>query len=298
MSYRPGAIISREAAPLKTLTVAMAVMCYLACLAIGALIIIERAATQWAGKLEREVTVQVRQLSAVKTDDEVAKAETLLKATAGVTSIRTLSREQAADLLRPWLGAIQNLDELPVPRVIEVTVDRRSPPDLMALEAALKREVKGASLDTHEHWQAELTRMAAVLERLSLAVLALICVSAVAVVIFATRSVLDSNRSIVEVLHLVGARDKFIARQIEGRFLKSGLAAGLTGMALGALTFLLLSFVGPSAQVADASRSLIFAPAGTGWGAYAALIGVPLTAVAIGLLTSRMTLMRMLRTVA
>ena len=57
---RPGPIIPPEAAPLKTLTVAMAVMCYLACLAIGALILVDRAVdawTRWTGS--REVTVQI-----------------------------------------------------------------------------------------------------------------------------------------------------------------------------------------------------------------------------------------------
>ena len=87
--------------------------------------------------------------------------------------------------------------------------------------------MKGASLDTHRRWQAELTRMAGVLEALAYAVLALICLSAIAIVVFATRSVLDANRGIIDVLHLVGARDRFIAGQVESRFLKTGLAAGL-----------------------------------------------------------------------
>jgi cell division transport system permease protein len=107
--------------------------------------------------------------------------------------------------------------------------------------------------------------------------------------------VLDSNRNIVDVLHLVGARDGFIARQVEGRFLRTGLAAGLMGMGLGMATFLLMGFVGPSNAVADASRSLLFAPVGTAWKNYAALVAVPMIAVAIGLLTSRVALMRMLR---
>jgi cell division transport system permease protein len=295
MSYAPAPIISREAAPLKTLTVAMTVMCYLACLAIGALIIIDRAVDQWTGGLEREVTVQIRQLSTTDIDEEIDKAEKLLAGTRGVTAVNTMSRSKAADLLEPWLGAIKNIDELPVPRLIEITVDRRAPPDFTVLAAALKKNVKGASLDTHQHWQAELTRMAAVLQRLALAVLSLICVSAVAIVIFATRSVLDSNKGIVDVLHLVGARDGFIARQVEGRFLKSGLAAGLLGMGLGIATFLLMGLVGPSNAVADASRSLLFAPVNTAWKSYGLLLAVPVVAVTIGLLTSRFTLIRMLR---
>ena len=57
---RKGHIIPPEAAPLKALTVTMTVMCYLACLAIGALILINRAVDSWTSGLSREVTVQVR----------------------------------------------------------------------------------------------------------------------------------------------------------------------------------------------------------------------------------------------
>ena len=295
MSYQPAPIIAREAAPLKTLTVAMSVMCYLACLAIGALILVDRAVDQWTGGLEQEVTVQIRQLSSSDIEAEIKKAEALLSGTPGIAAVKVLSKDHAAGLLEPWLGAIKNIGELPIPRLIEVTIDRDAPPDLEALAASLNEKVVGASLDTHQHWQAELTRMASVLQRLAYAILTLICISAIAIVIFATRSVLDSNRNIVDVLHLVGARDGFIARQVEGRFLRTGLAAGLMGMGLGMATFLLMGFVGPSNAVADASRSLLFAPVDTAWKNYAALVAVPMIAVAIGLVTSRIALMRMLR---
>ena len=49
---------------------------------------------------------------------------------------------------------------------------------------------------------------------------ALIGICAIAIVVFATRAALEANREIVAVLHLVGARDGFIARQVWGRFLK------------------------------------------------------------------------------
>ena len=58
--FRTGPIIPPEAAPLRALTVTMTVMCYLACLAIGALILIDRAVESWTSGLSREVTVQVQ----------------------------------------------------------------------------------------------------------------------------------------------------------------------------------------------------------------------------------------------
>ena len=117
--------------------------------------------------------------------------------------------------------------------------------------------MKGAHLDTHRKWEAELTRMARALSVLSYAILLLISVSAIAIVIFATRAVLQANRPIVDLLHLVGARDSYIARQIDGRFLRTGMLSGFIGVGLGLLTFLLLGLSSGSGMAA-ASRSLLF----------------------------------------
>lgn len=295
---RPGAIIPPEAAPLRALTVTMTVMCYLACLAIGALILINTAVQSWTSGLSREVTVQVRQLKDVDIEQEVNAAITLLKDAPGVKAVEAIDREAAVKLLEPWLGTSE-LDDLPVPRLIRVTIDEASPPDFTALEAQLAASVKGAALDTHRRWQAEMTRMASALSTLSYAILALICLSTVTMVVFATRTVLDANRGVVDVLHLIGAKDGYIARQIDRRFLGTGLAAGLLGVSLGILTFLALAFSGTAGAggVADAARGLLFARGSSTLWNYLAFLGVPLIATLISLVTSRLTLIRMLGSV-
>lgn len=296
--FRAGPIIPPEAAPLKALTVTMTVMCYLACLAIGALILIDRAVENWTSGLSREVTVQLRYTQDADIEKELLKAKILLETTVGVTSVEVLERDAGAKLLEPWLGT-SNLDDLPIPRLIRVTVDEASPPDFVALQSQLQKSIKGASLDTHRRWEAELTRMARALSVLSYAILALICVSAIAMVIFATRTVLDANRHVVDVLHLVGAKDSYIARQIDSRFLKTGFMAGLLGVGLGLITFFLLGLSGTigAAGVADASRSLLFAPPEIAAWSYGALFSLPVIATLICLITSRMALIRMLRSV-
>lgn len=295
---RPGAIILPEAAPLRALTVTMTVMCYLACLAIGALILINTAVKSWTSGLSREVTVQVRQLKDVDLDGEVNAAIMLLKTSPGIVSVDALDKGAAIKLLEPWLGTSE-LDDLPVPRLIRVTIDETAPPDFATLEAQLAASVKGAALDTHRRWQAEMTRMASALSTLSYAILALICLSAVAMVVFATRTVLDANRSVVDVLHLIGAKDGYIARQIDRRFLATGLIAGLLGIGLGILTFLALGFSGTAGAggIADAARGLLFARGQSTLWSYTAFLAVPVIATLISLVTSRLTLIRMLGSV-
>jgi cell division transport system permease protein len=198
------------------------------------------------------------------------------------------------DLLEPWIGGIDGLDDLPVPRLIAIELDPDSPPDFVALETALRNEVPGISLDTHKRWQAELTRMARVLTTLAYAILALIGICAIAIVIFATRAALEANREVVEVLHLVGARDSFIARQVWGRFLKTGLTAGIIGLVLGILTFFLAAGAAPESFSAI-SREFLSPASANLMQNYLAIAAVPLVATLICLTTSRVTLMRILK---
>jgi cell division transport system permease protein len=101
----------------------------------------------------------------------------------------------------------------------------------------------------------------------------------------------------VEVLHLVGAKDNYIARQIDQRFLSAGLIAGLSGMALAILTFFALSVSGNRAEngVAQASHSLLFSPGTTSWMTYLTLFAVPIAATLIAVISAKLTLMSMLK---
>lgn len=291
---KPGAIIPASAASLTSLTVTLTVMSYLACLAIGSLILVDRAVTNWTSGLSREMTVQIRVVRDADTDQEVEKARSIVAAFPGIVAAEVLDEAVGRKLLEPWLGNA-SLQGLPVPRLIRVVSDTSSPPDVEALAKALS-PVRGATLDTHQKWEAELTRMARALSILSYAILALISVSAIAIVVFATRAVLQANRHIVDLLHLVGARDSYIARQIDGRFLRTGLLSGFIGVGLGLLTFLLLGLFGGGSEsgVAAASRGLLFSTPGLAVWSYGMLFAVPVAATLICLITARITLMRRL----
>lgn len=291
---KQGPIIPPEAAPLRNLTVTMTVMCYLASLAIGALILIDRSVSGWTRGLSQEVTVQLRVLDKIDIERELNTAVAILEQTAGVKSAQILDHKVGLKLLEPWLGDT-DLSDLPVPRLIRVTIDEIKPPDFESLSETLKANVKGASLDTHRRWQIELSRMGQTLSLLSYLILALICASSFAIVVFAARAVLAANREVVDVLHLVGAKDGYIARQIDRRFLATGLIAGLCGVALGLLTFFGLSLSGKSADngVALASYNLLFGQDRL-W-TYGAMIFVPLAATTIALISAKLTLMKMLK---
>jgi cell division transport system permease protein len=295
---RAVSLIPVAAQPMRTLTLAMAVMCYLATLSLGGLMLVEAAVTQWVSGIGSEMTVQVKPLSGTDIAREVKKAREILSATPGIASVRKLDGEFVEDLLEPWLGATSALQELPVPVLLAVAVERDGPPDLKALEQRLAHDVKGASLDTHARWQSELARAAFSMRGLSLAILVLIAVSAMALVIFATRSVLDANRAVVEILHLVGAGDDFIASAVKGRFLRSGFFAGLIGTLGGVLTFALIRALGAPvgrSALAEASTDLLISAPPVALATYTVFLLVPICITLLSLVTAHLAVMRQLR---
>lgn len=292
------AMIPSQQPALRTLMIAMTIVSYLASLAIGGLILTNHAVESWTSEIAREITVQVRPIEGRDTEAELQRAANLLSGFDGVTNARVLGTEATAELLEPWLGKGRLIEDLPVPRLIAVEVDSHDQPDFARLEEALKAKIPGASLDTHRHWQDELTRLATGMRWLATVILLVVAVSAVTLVVQVTRTALEANREAVEVLHLVGAKDMFIAAAVERRFLTAGIIAGLAGAAGAMATFAALNLASYAAApdgLGDASLSLIFGPSGAALSVYLWFLAVPVLATVICLITARMAVLRILR---
>lgn len=280
----------------RTLTIVMAIMCYLACLALGALIIINSSIDRWTSDIAGEVTVQVRPIADVDIEAEIEKAVALIRATEGIADVTVLSVDDATALLEPWLGSGDILKELPIPRLIRVTLDQSAPPDLELLGLRIAQQVDGATLDSHRRWQGQLVRTAGTLRMIGYSVLFLISVTTIAIIVFATRSAMHANRQIVEVLHLVGARDTFISIQVQRHFLKLGLQGGLLGALAGAITFTAVNMLAADGA-SGITRNLDAIAQGTynfSVTSYLLLLLIPLVATLISLVTARFAILRIL----
>jgi cell division transport system permease protein len=93
-------------------------------------------------------------------------------------------------------------------------------------------------IDDHGRWIARLKRTADAVVLAALAVLALIVVGTAATVAFATRAGLATHHEIVELLHLMGAQDRFIARAFEWHYFLAAAVASAGGATLASFVFL------------------------------------------------------------
>ena len=196
---------------------------FLATLAFAAGMFLSSAGDTWRQNLSGTLTIQIPAAISANTPAaavkehraQVSAAADLLRATPGIVSARRIPDAEIAAMLEPWLGKqVLGLD-LPMPELIDVVVAPDADIDLSALSTRLAEVAPGALVDDHAVWLRRLTDFAGVAEAVSFAVTIVILISAVATVIFTTRTGLAIHSDVVEVLHLIGAQDSYVARQFQ-----------------------------------------------------------------------------------
>lgn len=224
----------------RSLTLVITIMCFLACLTVGAVYLIRQSANAWLRDIASEVTVQVQAKDGTDAEKTVQEVAAFLNAHEGISKVTVMSAADSAALLEPWLGQIDDLNALPLPRLIALELDRSGNPDIEAVRAGLSGRFQGVTLDDHRRWQQQIATITNSFALGGLAILALVAMATTAIIVSATKSSMASNREIVEVLHFVGATDRFIAREFEKHFLRLGVRAGLVGAFLALSVFLLM----------------------------------------------------------
>lgn len=206
-------------------------MAFLAVIAVALSLSAGRVADRWADELAQAATLR---LPADASPDRIQQALDILQTTPGVATARALTETEQQDLLAPWLGPELALDQLPVPRLIEVIADDDGYDDA-GLRARLTAELPDAVLDDHTRWRAPLIAAATRMRVIGWLVMLLIGATMAAMIALAAQASLSANAQVIRVLRLVGARDVYIARAFVRRFtLRAGFGA-VGGVILGVI---------------------------------------------------------------
>ena len=222
-------IVPRASISGRALVAVVAIMTFLASITTGTVLLVSASAAEWQSEVGSEITIQVRPQAGRDIERDVAAAADAMRAEPGIVEIRPFTKEESAKLLEPWLGSGLSLDELPVPRVIVARLQPGAMLDLVALRSRVMRLAPTASVDDHRAWIDRMRSMSGATVLAGVGILALVIIATIISVSFATRGAMAANRPIVEVLHFVGAGDRYIADRFFRHFLRLGLEGGLIG---------------------------------------------------------------------
>ncbi|ASY64105.1 Cell division protein FtsX [Sinorhizobium sojae CCBAU 05684] len=295
MRVRPtGPIVPSANVSGHALMCVIAIMSFLACLTLGGVSMVRATAHSWQSQISREITIQIKPDDDLDMERALADARDLALTFSGTTGGTIVDRAATARLLEPWLGGGLDLDELPVPRLVVVTIDENNPPDFAAMRKALTEMIPQAFLDDHRTWVDRLVAMANTTAMIGSGVLMLVSSAMVLTVVFATRGALSGNRHIVEVLHFVGAEAGFVASEFQKHFLRISLKGAGAGGLLAALSFVIASFwqsqtlATPETDQATA----LFGTFSIGYTGYLGIFAIILVIALLTTLTARLTVMR------
>ncbi len=270
-------------------------MTYLCVIAIAAALTVDRVAEHWRQGLAGNLTVELPFAAEIETEkraEQLDAAMELIADTPGVTGATVLEDQQIAALLEPWLGPDATQLDVPLPTMVAVTRRTDATIDLVGLKAKLQQVVPNAQVDDHGDWVADALGFLRSLQALAGALSALALAAAALTVIFVTRTGLATHRGVIEVVHLIGAPDRYIARQFQAQALKLGILGGVVGLGFGAVTVLGIGrLIAYSLDAANPGLAFDFRLLPWQWVVLGAL---PLVVALLAMFTARRTVMRSL----
>lgn len=250
----------------------------------------------WNQSILGSLTVQIMPVN--DTNREKANAETLayqdkaveyLKTVDGVLKVTPLDDNQLRQLLQPWLGDDVNIGTLPMPRIIDVKLAPGAEPDFIKMSQELAQASPLASLDNHKLWLNKLIKFAAGLKMIALSILLLVIGITSGAIFYTTQMSLGLHGNIIEILHIMGAKDAYVAQQYARRMAFLGLTGGLIGLffAIPAIFFI--------GSLAHQIEGGIISEAGLTFNDWLIIGSLPLFSMVISMLTAYYTVKKTLQ---
>lgn len=266
-------------------------MVYLAALTLAGVLAAGELVSGWRAELTGALTIELPQPVEATDADRQARLQRVLDvltATPGIAHAEVLGPDAMAELIGPWLGPDAAAADLPLPDLVAVELSSGATVDSVALVQRLAEAAPEARLDDHRDWMERAERLSWLVRLLAMLVLGFVSAAAALAVLFVTRTGLDIHREVIELVHLLGAPDRYIARQFQVHALAQGFLGGLLGLAAGAAT---ITAIGWLAAVLGGG---LIPLAKLGWTDWAIIASLPIAAALVAMLTARIAVLRIL----
>ena len=285
---RPERRLLDAGAQTRTMRWVMAIMLFLtvlaAALGLGTLAASHTLDRQLAGRL----TVELVEANPAARDRDSAQVLAMLRGDRNVAAAQAVDPARLAKLLEPWLGALGDDPDLPMPALIDVDLRDASDAAVAALQTRVQRIAPAARLDRHATWMAPVTGFMNLLLALAAGIVLLLAAATGTVVVLAARAGLETHRETIAVMHMLGSTDVQVARLFQRRIARDtaigGAIGGIAALAMTALIGSRLTGLG-SALASGAALTA---------GAWITLVLLPLLFVVLATLAARIAVLRAL----
>ena len=273
----------------------IALMSFLAVLAIAGSLTLNSMTKRWSSGLENKITIEIKpgtKSGAILSNEtiklEIKNVAAALKDNPAVKNVNILSDNDIKELISPWLGDDFALDDIPMPGLIAVDINENSANALEDIKSSVSKVSKYAVVETHREWLRDLLSFTHTLEWVA-AILALAVIATTIIAIAGgIRSRMAIHKKELELLHLVGASDEYIARQFQRHAAIVALEGSLIGSFAGIIFVMLI------ATLPIHSESGLIPQISLGTSQVIYIMILPLLACVIAAITARFTVLRTL----
>lgn len=270
-------------------------MTFLGFMAIAASFVLSAMTERWSSGLENKATIEIpaqTKQGKIRTDAQIKtlmnKVSKVMRANPSVKSIEILEKQDIQDLLEPWLGEGSDLGDIPLPGLVSIELMSSSQPVIKSIERDLKSVANNIRLDTHRDWLTDLLSFTGSLQFSAVLITLVIGVTTATSIAGAVSSRVAIHKKDVELLHLMGASDEYIAKQFQRHALLLTLRGAIVGGIIGgAVLFTIPIFSADMATTLVPDFSLNFIH-------LLIFMTVPFIISGISLLAARMTVLRAL----
>jgi cell division transport system permease protein len=266
-------------------------MVYLAALALAATMGADRLADRWRSDLSGTFSIQIPPNASSTADERDQLVRDIVDAVGKmpeVANVHPVDDAEKQKLLEPWLGADGLPEDVRLPDLVVVRLRSDAPASLEAVKTRVAALAPEFTIEDHARWQGDMLAFTHSIELLASIIIGLIAAAAVTTVIFVTKTGLSIHRRVIEIVHLVGAYDSYIAKQFLLHAMRLGLIGGIGGTALAGLTLIGLD------RLLGTTQTSLLPPLSLDLHQWLAMAVVPLAVSIVAMITAHLTVLYVL----
>ena len=237
MSYSiPKLVPLRKNDPSRVLLWIFTFVVYLTILALTTVLILENALNRWNINDSSSLTIQLTPAQDIVNEGQVGKAKRILEEIEGIKDIYILSKSENLALIEPWIGTESIPSNLPLPRLIDIRLENGSELSAETLLLKLQDSISNVRVVDSKQWFNNVIDISQSAKYLAVTIIILIGLTAAVTVYFTTRMGMSIHKNIIELLHLIGAEDNYLAAQFQKQAILLGFRGSILGCIFSAVT--------------------------------------------------------------
>lgn len=226
---------------------------YLFVIVLALVMAINSMVTNWEKDILGAITIQIipiedehKKIDTDKTEEQLNKVLQFVENAKGVKSVNVIDDKTVEKLMTPWLGNKVDISSLPIPQLLDVQLKEDAEINYDEMTQGLHKITNNASIDNHRLWLNRLLKFAGSLKTLALCVLIMVTGICAFSIYYSARTSLGINLNFIEILHIIGAKDDYIAKQYAKSYAKIGFFSGIIGLIFAIPSIVLVSKYGIS----------------------------------------------------